>query len=69
MFPNPTEGKITITTLVNASVQIINIVGEIVWTSTILKTAELDFSNFSKGSYFVKVNTDGKIETKKLIIQ
>jgi PKD repeat protein len=69
MYPNPTEGLVTITTQANATVQLINIVGEVVWTSSVIKTADLDFSDLSKGSYFVKVNTNGKIETKKLIIQ
>ncbi len=69
IFPNPTNGLVTITTKANSTVQLINIVGEIVWTSNVQRTADLNFSNFSKGSYFVKVNTNGKIETQKLIIQ
>ena len=69
MYPNPTNGKVTINTATNSAVQLINIVGEIVWSSNVQKTAELDFTYLSKGSYFVKVNSNGKIETKKLIIQ
>jgi PKD repeat protein len=69
MYPNPTNGEVTIKTQAYATIQLINIVGEIVWTSNVQKTVDLDFSHLSKGSYFVKVNTNGKIETKKLIIQ
>ena len=68
-FPNPSDGNITITTNSMSTVQIINIVGNIVSTLNINGTKTVDMSDLSKGSYFIKVTTEGKTETKKLILQ
>jgi PKD repeat protein len=68
-YPNPSEGNITITTSHLSTVQIVNIVGNIVSTQNINGTKTLDLSDLSKGSYFIKVTAEGKTETKKLILQ
>ncbi len=69
MYPNPSNGKVTLNTQSVSQVQLISIVGELVWTKTINGAQEIDLSQLSKGSYFVKVSAKGSTETKKLIIQ
>ena len=73
LFPNPASDKITISSVekINA-IEIYNILGENVYSSSILKTAtsdEINLSNFQKGIYFVKIYHAEKICTEKIVIQ
>jgi hypothetical protein len=71
IFPNPSNTDITINNIpTNAIIEIHNILGEkIVSRQSEGNTNTLNVSNFSNGTYFVKINTDSKSYTKKLIIK
>ena len=72
VYPNPTTGQFTVEleTSVDASVSVFNTAG----LQMINKNIEgnlltIDVADFLPGVYFVRVMNDGKLSTKKLIIQ
>jgi hypothetical protein len=68
-FPNPVTNTLTLLPSGNIqlqSVQVISTLGEQLLES---KTTDLDFSNFSNGIYFLKVDTDKGSITKKIVKQ
>lgn len=74
VFPNPTNGIIRIQALgVNIqSIEIYNVLGETIYTTSNLKQQllnEIDISSFQKGIYFVKINDGKKIHTEKIVKQ
>lgn len=73
VFPNPTNGIVTITSKVLAPMNIVvyNVVGDMVHESkTTQSKTQLDLSYLSNGVYFVKVSLlEGKTATYKLVIQ
>ena len=74
VFPNPTNGMITITSKALTSVMnvaVYNVVGDMVHESKTTQTkTQLDLSYLSNGVYFVKVSlAEGKQATYKLVIQ
>ncbi|MCD4793586.1 MAG: choice-of-anchor J domain-containing protein [Bacteroidales bacterium] len=77
VYPNPSNGVFNVQMLNNKSaylsMQIFNIQGQIIWqkelSNSINYTENINISNFTKGIYFIKINTGKKIVTKKIIIQ
>lgn len=76
MFPNPTDGELTIqydATLLDgaASLQIYDMTGSVVLNQTIHSTnANFDVSHFQAGTYIVKFSTsDGSVAHRKLMVQ
>ena len=74
VFPNPTNGMITITSKALTSamnVAVYNVVGDMVHESKTMQTrTQLDLSYLSNGVYFVKVSlAEGKQATYKLVVQ
>ncbi len=72
IFPNPTNGVLIISSINQEkySVEIINLLGEILFTSeNIINTTSinLDKFNFSKGTYFVKINSKENSFVSKLV--
>ena len=74
VFPNPSNGKFTITT--NSSsingIEIFNILGEKVYTIKDSKHETpnlIDISNFQKGIYFIKIYAGGVKYTEKIVSQ
>ena len=69
LYPNPTTKNITIEWTGNktATLQVMNVLGEIVIEQRIAKTTNIDLSN--KGIYFVKVFDGTKIHTQKIVVQ
>ncbi len=71
LFPNPTSGVLNINTIdATTSVEVYNVIGEKVYSSKNLNKGlnSLDLSNLSNGSYFVKMNSNNNITTKKVVI-
>jgi len=78
VYPNPTIGSFTITIL-NANfaemvISIVDIQGKDVYTSSDKNvsgtfTKEINFSELSKGVYYIRVSTDANVIVKKLIVQ
>ncbi len=71
VFPNPTVSEITLSFDKNYSYQVFvcNAMGEILFQSTGNGPMEIDFSAFSPGIYFVKVNDTFSNSTVKKIVK
>lgn len=75
IFPNPSSGKIIISTKGNTTgkmmVSIINILGEQVYFNYFYNqnSLEIDISSLTKGIYLVKVQTDHGNGVKKLVLE
>ena len=71
IFPNPSTGLLNINTIdATTSVEVYNVIGEKVYSNKNLNkgTNSIDLSNLSNGSYFVKMNSNNNITTKKVVI-
>jgi hypothetical protein len=66
-FPNPTEGKITVVADQIILIEIYNDLGQIVKKSE--KSGEINICNEPSGVYYIKVVTDKKAITEKIIKQ
>lgn len=73
VYPNPTTGGITIDleeTKSNISLRLTNTVGQVVLTQHYKSTNHINFDlNFPKGIYFLQLESDGEVITKKIIKQ
>jgi hypothetical protein len=78
IFPNPSKGKFNIqmqgvkSNIVNLEIEIYNVLGEKVLKLSDFQTQnsnEIDFSEHSKGIYFIKINSGAKVHTEKIVIQ
>lgn len=74
LYPNPAKESATLEFLglnSEAKISIVNMKGQIVKTIDIQpsQSYELNLNNFASGVYYVKVITEGKIITQKLIVE
>ena len=72
MFPNPCKNTLTIKSNSNnkTQVSIIDVLGRLVYTvEKAAEKIELNTTNYSSGTYFVKVSQNNKNIIKKLIIK
>ncbi len=72
VYPNPiTDGYVTIRSAnqIEKSVQIYDVLGKQVINATVTNNERINVSNLNAGIYILKVKEDGKIATRKLIIQ
>jgi|GEM_PF-2595921 len=73
IFPNPSEGKFTISFpgIINGSIEIKNILGETVHTEKIYNKAktEITLADVSTGIYFARINDGNRSNCCKLIIE
>jgi len=71
VYPNPVQNRMTIMCGSNvgsdAKVELYNALGQLVFQSIFSQSKEIDCSNLTNGFYFVKVTTNGKSTTKKII--
>ncbi len=68
VYPNPTNGVVTVELSVNSKVIVTNILGEVVLTNTLNAGKQtIDISNQSNGIYFVRFSDKSKEQTIKLI--
>lgn len=70
IFPNPTTGLLNINAVeVNSSVDVYNVIGEKVYSNTLVKGNNVvDLSGLANGAYFVKLNSNNQITTKKVVL-
>lgn len=75
IYPNPSDGKMTIemptgNNKADKQIFIYNPVGSLVWQkNSSSDMVQIDISSFPEGIYLVKVYSDGKSFTKKIILQ
>ena len=68
IYPNPVQNLVTITNADKiTNVEVYNVAGQKVMSSTVLKNNQLNLSGLSKGAYILKVENAGKTETIKFI--
>ncbi|APZ47740.1 hypothetical protein BW723_16190 [Polaribacter reichenbachii] len=69
MFPNPANGNnVYFSVTEDATISIYNVLGKLVKTTKVTKNKNnIDISEFSKGIYLVKINSNKQFITKKLI--
>ena len=70
-YPNPVKEELTIKTNFNKEqkLEILNLIGQTVYTSYIKKEATINTSTFTSGLYFIKLYTDDKTQIKKFVKQ
>lgn len=66
MYPNPVKDRLTVNAENLQSVEIYNLVGQLVMTST---ASVIDMNDLNQGIYFVRVMADGKTVTKRVVKQ
>jgi len=66
IYPNPANSKIYIESKSVIEVKLFDLLGNEIITT---KEKEIDVSNLREGIYFIQVNTNGRIYTKKIIVQ
>ena len=69
IYPNPSNGIFFIDSkFENAKVEIYNSMGEKVFSSSHMPNS-IDISANAKGVYFVKINLEGKIYSRRVIVE
>ncbi len=66
LYPNPVKDRLTVKAENLQSVEVYNLVGQQVVTSS---ASVIDFSDLNEGVYFVRVTADGKTITKRVVKQ
>lgn len=70
LYPNPASGYVNIKSLQGANIEVYNVVGKLVKSEKTLSNEHLmNVSELSSGIYLVKLTSEGKTATKKLIIK
>lgn len=66
--PNPTSSMITLSGLSsNASVTVMNVLGETVEEQKASTTTTLDLSKLARGTYYIRIASNGSVTTKKIV--
>lgn len=69
-YPNPAKSHIRVELLNGGNLQIVNNLGQIVWTKKNVDPLEqIDLSSLNSGMYFLQYELEGKWSNKKLIIE
>jgi hypothetical protein len=69
--PNPASDKITITAggVNSASVQIVDVLGNVIMNTTVSGTKSINVSEYRNGIYFVTVSAEGTRVSRKVIVR
>ena len=69
LYPNPVKDNLTIESPTNANqkLEIINLLGQTMYTYYIYSKATIDVSSFPKGVYLIKINTPNGVVVKKFV--
>lgn len=60
LYPNPTSSILNIEVKEQTQISIINILGEVIKTETIIESSQVDVSNLNPGVYFIQDSKSGK---------
>ncbi len=71
IYPNPANNILNISTDVEASLEVINIAGQVMLSTSVdAQNTTIDISNLNRGMYFVKItDKNGNAASQKLIIE
>lgn len=67
IFPNPFNDRIEFKAVENAAVAIFDSLGKKVYSNTNFESQSINTSSFASGLYFVRIEKDGIVTTRKLI--
>jgi allantoicase len=69
MYPNPTNGIVNFTNVENATIEVYNMMGQVVASiENATDNATIDLSTVANGNYVVRIVKDGAVATSKLNI-
>ena len=70
LYPNPTSDVLTISNLENATIEIYNLLGQVMTTKTNSSNQEtIDVSGYRSGTYFIKISNQELTTTKKFVVK
>lgn len=69
IYPNPSTGIVSFEHENIASIEVVDLTGKVLVSKTENITNSLDLTNLNDGVYFVKINSNNKIVTEKIIIK
>ena len=71
VYPNPATNKFTVNLAGSekANIEMFNLVGQKVYSSTATEKAEINVSSFRPGIYMLKVSQNGKVYTSKVVVK
>lgn len=69
LFPNPSNGKMYITNAENSTIELFDMIGNMVYSNVVVSDNEqLNFSEISAGSYFVRISNEKIITTRSIVL-
>jgi hypothetical protein len=69
LYPNPTSDVLTVSNVENATIEIYNILGQVMIIKTNISNQEtIDVSGFAAGAYMAKISNAGVTTTKKFVV-
>ncbi len=69
IYPNPTKGIVTISTESSVDIVITDLTGKVVFAKNKVSNNEsINLTGLQSGVYLAKLNQDGVVETKKIIL-
>ena len=69
LYPNPTSAVLTISNVENATIEIYNILGQVMTIKTNISNQEtIDVSGYAAGAYMAKISNAGVTTTKKFVV-
>ena len=66
IYPNPVKDRLTVNAENLQSIEVYNLVGQLVMTSVL---PAIDMNDLNQGIYFVRVMADGKTVTRRVVKQ
>ena len=70
LYPNPTSDVLTISNLENATIEIYNLLGQVMTIKTNSSNQEtIDVSGYRSGTYFIKISNQELTTTKKFVVK
>ncbi len=67
IYPNPTDGLLQIALDASYNYELINLVGEVIFSGEASGKKELDLSTIASGTYFIKVSVGKEVKTMKVV--
>ncbi len=70
IYPNPSNGTMYITNAENFNIEIIDLLGKVVYSSSIISNNEqLNLSGLANGSYFAKITNQQNVVTRNIVLE
>jgi len=69
IYPNPSTGKFKISNVYNCKIKVLNYLGSTVTEFQHINQTNLIIENLKSGLYFIKIEKNGFVETRKVVIR